>query len=104
MIAPPSVWSGNSFSQQAGQALQQGWGAVISLGERLGQNWSGWTSTSLSEEAKAHTKSDANTHSNTDCPKSPGQELPTAEGGTVSWSLGRLFGASKSPNNPPTKR
>ncbi|MCI4374642.1 hypothetical protein PGIGA_G00008440 [Pangasianodon gigas] len=104
IIAPPSIWSGNSFSQQAGQALQQSWGAVIRWGERLGQNWSGWTSTSLSEEAKAHTIPDLDTHSNSDSPKSPGQELLTAESGTVSWGLGRLFGASKSPNNPPTKR
>lgn len=104
IIAPPSIWSGNSFSQQAGQALQQGWGAVIRLGERLGQNWNGWASTSLSEESKVHSIPDQNTHSNTDCPKSLGQELLTAEGGTVSWGLGRLFGASKSPSNPPTKR
>ncbi|MCJ8728817.1 hypothetical protein PDJAM_G00008470 [Pangasius djambal] len=103
IIAPPSIWSGNSFSQQAGQALQQSWGAVIRWGERLGQNWSDWTSTSLSEEAKVHTIPDLDTHSNSDCPKSPGQELLTAESGTVSWGLGRLFGASKSPNNPPTK-
>lgn len=103
IIAPPNIWNGNSFSQQAGQALQQGWGAVIRLGERLGQNWSGWTSTSLSEEAKAQTIPDLNAHSNTDCLKSPGQEFLTAEGGTI-WGLGRLFGASKSPNYPPTKR
>lgn len=104
IIAPPSIWSGNSFSQQAGQALQQGWGAVIRLGERLGQNWSGLTSTGLSEEAKAHTITDLNTHSNSNCPKNPSQELLTAEGGTASWGLGRLFGASKSPNDPPRKR
>ncbi|XP_053496590.1 AP-4 complex accessory subunit RUSC1 [Ictalurus furcatus] len=104
IIAPPSIWSGNSFSQQAGQALQQGWGAVIRLGERLGQNWSGLTSTGMSEEAKAHTITDLNTHSNSNCPKNPSQELLTAEGGTASWGLGRLFGASKSPNDPPTKR
>lgn len=104
IIAPPSIWSGNSFSQQAGQALQQGWGAVMRLGERLGQNWSGWTSTSLLEEANAHTIPDPNAHSSTDCPKSPGQELLTAEGGTLSWGLGRLFGASRSPNTPPTKQ
>lgn len=104
IIAPPSIWSGNSFSQQAGQVLQQGWGAMIRWSERLGQNWNGLSSTGLSEEAKAHTVPDQNTQSNSDCPKSPGQELLTAEGGTVSWGLGRLFGASKSPNNPPTKR
>lgn len=100
IIAPPSVWSGNSFSQQAGQALQQGWGAVIRLGERLGQNWNGWLSTSSSEDGKAYTTQDLNL----DCLKSPGQELLTPEVGTVSWGLVRLFGASKSPNDPPTKR
>ncbi|KAG7335864.1 hypothetical protein KOW79_000557 [Hemibagrus wyckioides] len=104
IIAPPNIWSGNSFSHQAGQALQQGWGAVVRWGERLGQNWSGWTSTSLSEEANAHTTQDLNTHSNSNCPRSPGQELLTAEGGPGSWGLGRLFGAPKSPNNPPTNR
>ncbi|XP_060777689.1 AP-4 complex accessory subunit RUSC1 isoform X2 [Neoarius graeffei] len=104
IIAPPSIWSGSSFSQQAGQALQQGWGAMIRWSERLGQNWNGLASTGLSEEAKAHTVPDLNTPSSSDCPKSPGQELLTAEGETVSWGLGRLFGVSKSPNNPPTKR
>lgn len=104
IIAPPSIWSGNSFSQQAGQALQQGWGAVIRWGERLGQNLSGLTSTGLSEEAKGQPISDLNAHSSSDCPRSPGQELLTPDGGTVSWGLGRLFGASKSPNNPPTKQ
>lgn len=104
IIAPPGIWSGNSFSQQAGQALQQGWGAVIRLGERLGQNWNGWASTTLSEVPKAPNIPDLNTYSNTDCPKSLGHERLTAEGGTVSWGLGRLFGASKSPSNPPTKR
>ncbi|KAK3551257.1 hypothetical protein QTP70_013970 [Hemibagrus guttatus] len=104
IIAPPNIWNGNSLSHQAGQALQQGWGAVVRWGERLGQNWSGWASTSLSEEAKAHTTQVLNTHSNSNCPKSPGQELPAAEGGTGSWGLGRLFGAPKSPNNPPTNR
>ncbi|XP_053350369.1 uncharacterized protein rusc1 isoform X1 [Clarias gariepinus] len=103
IIAPPSIWSGNGFSQQAGQALQQGWGAVIRWGERLGQNLSGLTSTGLSEEAKGQPISDLNAHSSSDCPRSPGQELLTPDGGTVSWGLGRLFGASKSPNNPPTK-
>ncbi|GAA6090443.1 uncharacterized protein rusc1 isoform X1 [Tachysurus ichikawai] len=104
IIAPPNIWSGNSFSHQAGQAFQQGWGAVIRWGERLGQNWSGWTSTSVSEEAESHTIVDLNTHSNSNFPKSPSQDLLTAEGGTGSWGLGRLFGASKSPNNPPTNR
>ncbi|KAK2854975.1 hypothetical protein Q7C36_006844 [Tachysurus vachellii] len=104
IIAPPNIWSGNSFSHQAGQAFQQGWGAVIRWGERLGQNWSGWTSSSVSEEAKSHTIVDLNTHSNSNFPKSPSQDLLTAEGGTGSWGLGRLFGASKSPNNPPTNR
>lgn len=104
IIAPPNIRSGNSLSHQAGQALQQGWGAVVRWGERLGQNWSGWTSTSLSEEGKAHTTQDLTTYSNSNCPRSPGQELLTTEEGPGSWGLGRLFGAPKSPNNPPTNR
>ncbi|TSR75294.1 RUN and SH3 domain-containing protein 1 [Bagarius yarrelli] len=104
IIAPPNIWSGNSFSHQAGQALQQGLGAVIRWGERLGQNWSDWTSTSLSEEAKSYSTEDMNTHSSSGGPKSPGQESLTAEEGAGPWGLGRLFGASKSPINPPTKR
>lgn len=103
IIAPPNIWSENSFSQ-AGQALQQGWGAVMRWGERLGQNLGGWTSTSLLEEAKAYTLLDLNTHSYSNCPKSPGQEILTTEREKGSWGLGRLFGASKTPNNPSTKR
>ncbi|XP_047667321.1 AP-4 complex accessory subunit RUSC1 isoform X4 [Tachysurus fulvidraco] len=104
IIAPPNIWSGNSFSHQAGQAFQQGWGAVLRWGERLGQNWSGWTSTSVSEEVESHTIVDLNTHSNSNFPKNPNQDLLSAEGGIGSWGLGRLFGASKSPSNPPTNR
>ncbi|XP_066538984.1 uncharacterized protein rusc1 isoform X2 [Hoplias malabaricus] len=83
--APPSDVNENSLAQQAGQALQQGWGAVMRWGERLGQNLGGLASINSAEEVE-----DVQT---------PGQEADA-----VPWGLGRLFGASKSPNNPPTKR
>uniref|UniRef100_A0A8B9RDJ1 RUN and SH3 domain containing 1 n=1 Tax=Astyanax mexicanus TaxID=7994 RepID=A0A8B9RDJ1_ASTMX len=101
--APPSDGSGNSLSQQAGQALQQGWGAVMRWGERLGQNLGGLASAGWSEEGKGFdTVRDLNTYPATNALKSPGQEDMMVDG--VPWGLGRLFGASKSPSNPPSKR
>ncbi|XP_037392666.1 uncharacterized protein rusc1 isoform X3 [Pygocentrus nattereri] len=100
--APPGDGNGNSLTQQAGQALQQGWGAVMRWGERLGQNLGGLTSIGSSEEAEGGpTVVNQNAHSTSDA-QSPGQEALPADG--VPWGLGRLFGASKSPNNLPSKR
>ncbi|XP_065117315.1 uncharacterized protein rusc1 isoform X2 [Paramisgurnus dabryanus] len=101
--------SGASLSQQAGQAFQQGWGAVMRLGERLGQNF-GLATSSSSEDVKSPNSQDDLQTAFPLHPKSPfenGQQ-PREElslwdrGTTVPWSLGRLFGASKSPNNLPT--
>ncbi|XP_030640472.1 RUN and SH3 domain-containing protein 1 [Chanos chanos] len=109
-IAPPVVESVNSFSQQAGQALQQGWGVVLSWGERLGQNWGGLVSSGLTG-TDAPTSAD---HVKTDlspdmCPKpgwgsaGPRDECSLSEsGGAGSWRFSRLFGASRNPNNQTT--
>ncbi|XP_062847806.1 AP-4 complex accessory subunit RUSC1 [Trichomycterus rosablanca] len=103
IIAPPSVWSGNILGQQAGQALQQGWGAMMRWGERLGQNWSGFISSGSSEVEKGEAVPDLNTYASSEGQKCPDQE-PLSADEIVPWGLGRLFGASKSPSNPPTKR
>ncbi|XP_026855043.2 uncharacterized protein rusc1 isoform X2 [Electrophorus electricus] len=104
-IVPPSVGSVNILTQQAGQALQHGWGAVLRWGEKLGQNWSGLTSFGSSEETEGvQTEKDLNADAGSASCQRPGQEPLTAYSGTVPWGLGRLFGASSSPTNPPTKR
>uniref|UniRef100_A0A1A8BUT6 RUN and SH3 domain containing 1 n=1 Tax=Nothobranchius kadleci TaxID=1051664 RepID=A0A1A8BUT6_NOTKA len=85
---PPPDAEEDSFTQQAGQAIQQGWGAVMRWGGRLGHN----LSAGRREEAQT------------------GSDYAPVSGGTpVPWSLGRLFGASKTPNSPagltpPTRR
>ncbi|XP_052474720.1 uncharacterized protein LOC128030791 isoform X1 [Carassius gibelio] len=116
---PPLSWfKGNdisiplnagSISQQAGQALQQGWGAVMRLGERFGQNFGLATTT---EDVKGpNSPEDCKTgfSLNLKCPdenrQEPRDDLSLRDSGAaVPWGLGRLFGASKSPNNPPTSR
>ncbi|XP_051980792.1 uncharacterized protein LOC127642093 isoform X2 [Xyrauchen texanus] len=109
--APLSGGSGASLSQQAGQALQQGWGAVLRLGERLGQNF-GLANSSSSEDVKGPNSPDdpktgfsLNPKSPVENGQQPREELSLWDSGAVvPWGLGRLFGASKSPNNPPTSR
>ncbi|XP_059363554.1 uncharacterized protein LOC132102872 isoform X3 [Carassius carassius] len=115
---PLSLFKGNdisiplnagSISQQAGQALQQGWGAVMRLGERFGQNFGLATTT---EDVKGpNSPEDCKTgfSLNLKCPdenrQEPRDDLSLRDSGAaVPWGLGRLFGASKSPNNPPTSR
>ncbi|KAG1925259.1 RUN and SH3 domain-containing protein 1-like [Pimephales promelas] len=116
---PPLSWfNGNetsaplnvgSLSQQAGQALQQGWGAVMRLGERLGQNFGLATNT---EDVKGPNSQDDFKTGFSLNPKSPveNRQQPREDlslwdsGAVVPWGMGRLFGASKSPNNPPTSR
>uniref|UniRef100_A0A1A8JBW9 RUN and SH3 domain containing 1 n=1 Tax=Nothobranchius kuhntae TaxID=321403 RepID=A0A1A8JBW9_NOTKU len=85
---PPPDAEEDSLTQQAGQAIQQGWGAVMRWGGRLGHNLS------AGRRDEAQTGSDY---------------APVSGGTPVPWSLGRLFGASKSPNSPagltpPTRR
>lgn len=116
---PPLSWfNGNeisaplnagSLSQQAGQALQQGWGAVMRLGERLGQNFGLTTNT---EDVKGPNSPDDFKTGFSLNPKSPVENRQQTRedlslwdsGAAVPWGLGRLFGASKSPNNPPISR
>lgn len=116
---PPLSWfNGNeisaplnagSLSQQAGQALQQGWGAVMRLGERLGQNFGLATTT---ENANGPYSPDNSKTGYSATPRSPveNRQQPREDlslwdsGAAIPWGLGRLFGASKSPNNPPTTR
>ncbi|XP_043116456.1 uncharacterized protein rusc1 isoform X2 [Puntigrus tetrazona] len=117
--SPPLSWfKGNeisiplnagSLSQQAGQALQQGWGAVMRFGERLGQNFG--LATSTEDDKGPNSPVDFKTGFSLN-PKSPYEnrqqprdDLSLKDSETaVPWGLGRLFGASKSPNNPPASR
>uniref|UniRef100_UPI0037E9BC85 uncharacterized protein rusc1 n=1 Tax=Semicossyphus pulcher TaxID=241346 RepID=UPI0037E9BC85 len=94
---PPPDDEEDSLAQQAGQAIQQGWGAVMRLGGRLSRN--------LAEMSQKKEETDL-----------PGLQIhagsdfaPVNGGAQVPWGLGRLFGASKSPNSPtghtpPTRR
>ncbi|XP_051263424.1 uncharacterized protein rusc1 isoform X3 [Dicentrarchus labrax] len=87
-LPPPDIEE-DSLAQQAGQVIQQGWGAVMRWGGRLSQNLAelnlkkGEMRTDLSE---LQAQSDF---------------APVSSGAQVPWGLGRLFGASKSPNSPP---
>ncbi len=117
--SPPLSWfKGNeisiplnseSLSQQAGQALQQGWGAVMRFGERLGQNFG--LATTTEDDKGPNSPVDFNTGFSLN-PKSPNEnrQQPRDDlslkdsGAAVPWGLGRLFGASVSPNNPPASR
>ncbi|KAK2844624.1 hypothetical protein Q5P01_011283 [Channa striata] len=89
-LPPPDVEE-DSLAQQAGQVIQQGWGAVIRWGGRLSQN--------LAELSHSVGKKE---EMNTDLPdRHEGSDYtPVSTGAQVPWGLGRLFGASKSPNSP----
>ncbi|XP_052003319.1 uncharacterized protein LOC127658201 isoform X2 [Xyrauchen texanus] len=104
--------SGACLSQQAGQALHQGWGAVMRLGERFGQNI-GLANSNSTEDVKAPNSPDDSKTGFSLNPKSPveNSQQPRAvefsmwdSGSAVPWGMGRLFGASKSSNNPPPSR
>ncbi|XP_028281045.1 uncharacterized protein rusc1 isoform X2 [Parambassis ranga] len=99
-LPPPDV-EDDSFSQQAGQVIQQGWDAVMRWGGRLSQNLAEMSSAVRKEEMK------------TDLPDLQAQTgsdyTPVSGAAQVPWGLGRLFGASKSPSSPtshtpPTRR
>ncbi|XP_045901648.1 uncharacterized protein rusc1 [Micropterus dolomieu] len=81
----------DSLAQQAEQVIQQGWGAVMRWGGRLSQNL-----------AELNLKKE---EMKTDLPHLQAQAAsdfaPVSSGAQVPWGLGRLFGASKSPNSPP---
>ncbi|XP_061572880.1 uncharacterized protein rusc1 isoform X3 [Cololabis saira] len=99
---PPPNLEEDSFAHQAGQAIQQGWGAVM--------RWGGWLSHNLADKNPSATKkevmktapSDLQAESRTDY-------SPVSSDVQVPWGLSRLFGASKSPSSPtghtpPTRR
>ncbi|XP_067093232.1 AP-4 complex accessory subunit RUSC1 [Osmerus mordax] len=97
-IAPPSDGEA-SLSQQAGQVIQQGWGAVMRWGGRLGQNL-----TELSPGVTSRPPDHQGQAQQTD---PSGSERPREDGvAAVPWSFGRLFGASKDSMTPtpPSRR
>ncbi|XP_031431461.1 RUN and SH3 domain-containing protein 1 [Clupea harengus] len=103
-IAPPLDDSGHNLSQQAGQAIQQGWGAVVRWGERLGQNLSSLGSSNSEASEDVTTGMSPDTRREPGVLRSHPQEevSPWASSVAVPWGLERLFGASKSPSNPPS--
>ncbi|XP_015236062.1 PREDICTED: RUN and SH3 domain-containing protein 1 isoform X1 [Cyprinodon variegatus] len=91
----------DSFTHQAGQVIQQGWGAVVRWGGRLSQNLADF---SLSAVKKEETKA-----SSADIQDQAGSDSSSVSETQVPWNLGRLFGASRSPHSPtghmpPTRR
>ncbi|XP_035862319.1 uncharacterized protein rusc1 isoform X6 [Sander lucioperca] len=82
----------DSLALQAGQVIQQGWGAVMRWGGRLSQNLS---ELSLKKEEMKTDLPDLRAQAGSDF-------TPVSWGAQVPWGLGlRLFGASKSLNSPP---
>uniref|UniRef100_A0A3Q3MLK8 RUN and SH3 domain containing 1 n=1 Tax=Mastacembelus armatus TaxID=205130 RepID=A0A3Q3MLK8_9TELE len=100
-LPPPNVEE-DSLAHQAGQVIQQGWGAVMRWGGQLSQNLA---ELSLSSGKKEEVKTDQ-----PDLQTQVGSDYtPVSSGAQVPWGLGRLFGASKSPSSPtghtlPTRR
>ncbi|XP_061530164.1 uncharacterized protein rusc1 isoform X2 [Phycodurus eques] len=92
---PPPNMEEDSFAQQAGQVIQQGWGAVMRWGGRLSQNLAELNlATGKTEEARTSLQ-DHQAQTESDF-------APVNSVAQVPWSLGRLFGStsSKSPNTP----
>ncbi|XP_041798520.1 RUN and SH3 domain-containing protein 1 isoform X3 [Chelmon rostratus] len=89
-LPPPNIEE-DSLAQQAGQVIQQGWGAVMRWGGRLSQNLA---ELSLKKEEMRTDLPDLQVQAGSDF-------APVSSGAQVPWGLGRLFGASKSPNSPP---
>ncbi|XP_019896899.2 uncharacterized protein rusc1 isoform X5 [Esox lucius] len=100
-IAPPNVEE-DCLSQQAGKVIQQGWGAVVRWGEKLGQN--------LAELSLPGPQNQVGTSRDPTEPQASTQtsSYPSWVDGalTVPWGLGRLFGASNNTTVPtlPTRR
>ncbi|XP_029361270.1 RUN and SH3 domain-containing protein 1 [Echeneis naucrates] len=100
-LPPPNVEE-DSLTQQAGQVIQQGWGTVMRWGGRLSQNLAELSLSAGKREEMKRDLSDLQTQAESDY-------TPVSSGGQIPWGLGRLFGASKSPNSPtrhtlPTRR
>ncbi|XP_041648902.1 uncharacterized protein rusc1 isoform X1 [Cheilinus undulatus] len=96
---PPPEDEEDSLAQQAGQVIQQGWGAVMRLGGRLSKNLA---ELSLKKDEMKTDLSGLQIQTGSDF-------APVGSGAQVPWHLGRLFGASKGPNSPtgqtpPTRR
>ncbi|CAG11848.1 unnamed protein product, partial [Tetraodon nigroviridis] len=86
---PPPDLEEDGFVQQAGQVIQQGWGAVKRWGDRLSQNL-----------AELSAKKDEVKTSLTLGVQAGSDFAPVSSDTQVPWGLGRLFGASKSPSSP----
>lgn len=82
---PPPNLEEDSFAQQAGQVIQQGWEVMLRWGGRLSQNLS---ELSVAAVKKAESKAeDLQAHSDF---------VPVSSNAQIPWGLERLFGASKS--------
>ncbi|KAI1901521.1 hypothetical protein AGOR_G00035280 [Albula goreensis] len=106
-IAPPSV---GTLSQQAGQAIKQGWGSVLQWGGKLGQSWS--SSDTAGQEMFAGPKDwslQKQSHKSDHIAlKGQWDPLPESNSGAP-WVLGMLFGVSRAqrdtqPCSPSTRR
>ncbi|XP_056900842.1 uncharacterized protein rusc1 isoform X4 [Takifugu flavidus] len=86
---PPPDLEEDSFVQQAGQVIQQGWGAVKRWGDRLSQNLAELSA--KKEEVKPDLTLQVQAGSDF---------APVSSDAQVPFGLGRLFGASKSPSSP----
>ncbi|XP_063734661.1 uncharacterized protein rusc1 [Eleginops maclovinus] len=89
-LPPPNVEE-DSLAQQAGQVIQQGWGAVMRWGGRVSHNLS---ELNLKKEEMRMDLPDLHAHAESDF-------APVSSGAQVPWRLGRFFGASKSLSSPP---
>lgn len=82
---PPPDLEEDSFAQQAGQVIQQGWEVMMRWGGRLSQNLSELSLTAMKkDELKTE---DLQGHS---------EFVPVSSGAQIPWGLERLFGAPKS--------
>uniref|UniRef100_A0A8C6WQ90 RUN and SH3 domain containing 1 n=1 Tax=Neogobius melanostomus TaxID=47308 RepID=A0A8C6WQ90_9GOBI len=95
---PPPDLEEDSFAQQAGQVIQQGWEVMMRWGGRLSQN--------LSELSLAAGKRD---ELKTEDLQAHSDFVPVSSSAQIPWGLERLFGAPKSLNGAnghtaPTRR
>ncbi|XP_036795606.1 uncharacterized protein rusc1 isoform X3 [Oncorhynchus mykiss] len=97
-LAPPNVEEA-SLSQQAGQVIQQGWGAVVRWGGKLGQNLAELSLSAVQNQEGTSREPQTSTQARSDPPQVDGALA-------VPWGLGRLFGASNNSTIPtlPTRR
>uniref|UniRef100_A0A674CSA6 RUN and SH3 domain-containing protein 1-like n=1 Tax=Salmo trutta TaxID=8032 RepID=A0A674CSA6_SALTR len=94
-LAPPNVEEA-SLSQQAGQVIQQGWGAVVRWGGKLGQNLAE-LSLSAVQNQEGTSRDPPEPQASTQAWSDPPQVVGAL---AVPWGLGRLFGASNNPTIP----